>query len=120
MSSPTVAMSGCWNFWTIVPLIDYARQLNRGVLIKKALNSGHASDAAASLRLAVDYPGVSSVIVGTINPAHLTDNIRALNQTPSTVLVDMPMARTRPFSLSLTRVSMQSLAPRISRSLPSE
>ena len=59
-------------------VIDHARQLHRGVLIKKALNSGHASDAAASLRFAANYPGVSSVVVGTLSPDHLEANVRAL------------------------------------------
>lgn len=59
-------------------VIDHARDLDRGVLIKKALNSGHASDAVANLRFAASYPGVSSVIVGTLSPGHLESNAQAL------------------------------------------
>jgi aryl-alcohol dehydrogenase-like predicted oxidoreductase len=68
-------------------VIRTAHALGKGVLIKKALNSGHAireataSDqpvnqhpAAESLRFVLSEPGVSSVIVGTINAHHLAAN----------------------------------------------
>lgn len=68
-------------------VIQTARTLGKGVLIKKAFNSGHAiklspgngqlssAEAAAdSLRFVLSEPGVSSVIVGTINTQHLQDN----------------------------------------------
>lgn len=64
-------------------VIDHARDLGRGVLIKKALNSGHASDAAGNLRFAADYPGVSSVIVGTLSPGHLEANALTLAPGPN-------------------------------------
>jgi aryl-alcohol dehydrogenase-like predicted oxidoreductase len=50
----------------------------RGVLVKKALASGHAADAGAALRLALGVKGVSSVVVGTISPAHLRANADAV------------------------------------------
>lgn len=64
-------------------VIDHACALNKGVLIKKALNSGHdcnetAGSATDNLRFAVSRNGVSSVIVGTINPAHLQENVKAV------------------------------------------
>lgn len=49
-----------------------------GVLIKKALASGHAS-AADSLRFVAAQPGVSSIVVGTIDPEHLAANARAIS-----------------------------------------
>lgn len=71
-----------------IPVIARARQLNRGVLIKKAFNSGHAVAAnttdstnedqvTRNLRFIFQQPGVSSVIVGTINPTHLQQNVES-------------------------------------------
>jgi aryl-alcohol dehydrogenase-like predicted oxidoreductase len=48
------------------------------VIIKKALASGHVKDPDAAVRFAVDYPGVTSVVVGTITPSHLQENVAAL------------------------------------------
>lgn len=67
-------------------VIDYAAAHQKGILIKKALNSGHLDgngqgDAAADLAFALNKPGVSSVIVGTINPEHLTKNAAAAEAT---------------------------------------
>lgn len=70
-------------------VIQRAHALNKAVLIKKAFNSGHAvsetaaeqhaeDPAKASLRLVLTEPGVSSVIVGTINPQHLQSNALAI------------------------------------------
>ena len=51
-----------------------------GVLLKKALASGHAAATVEdNLRFALASPAVSSVIVGTINPAHLRANVAAAN-----------------------------------------
>jgi aryl-alcohol dehydrogenase-like predicted oxidoreductase len=65
-------------------VIDYANSKNKGVLIKKALNSGHGcSDeigAENNMRFALGRDGVSSVIVGTINPKHLLENVNAASQ----------------------------------------
>ena len=62
-------------------VIDYAYQQNKGVLIKKALNSGHdcvdEKSAADKMKFALARDGVSSVIVGTINPQHLAENVKA-------------------------------------------
>ena len=58
-------------------IIATAGNAGCGVLVKKAFASGHAS--IDSLRYAVTQPGVSSVVVGTINPEHLRDNVRALD-----------------------------------------
>ena len=60
-------------------VIDRAVKLNKGVLIKKVLNSGHdcistKAKVAKNLRFALGHQGVSSVIVGTISAAHLKAN----------------------------------------------
>jgi aryl-alcohol dehydrogenase-like predicted oxidoreductase len=64
------------------PVIEAAYAAGKGVLLKKALNSGHdalagASQTASNLRAALALPGVSSAIVGTINPTHLRANAEA-------------------------------------------
>jgi len=56
-------------------LIVEARRHGKGILIKKALASGHANSVEQALIFALEYPGVSSVIVGTINPDHLLENV---------------------------------------------
>ena len=62
-------------------LEELAEKLNKGVIIKKGLQSGHADEGAggggveASFRHILNLRGVSSMIVGTINPAHLRDNV---------------------------------------------
>lgn len=64
-------------------VVEYARRNSRGVLVKKALASGHACLAQdkdpvqASLRFVFSFAGVNSVIVGTINKAHLAHNVDA-------------------------------------------
>lgn len=49
-----------------------------GILVKKALHSGHAEDPAAALRAVAACDGVGSIVVGTIDPAHLAANAAAL------------------------------------------
>jgi len=58
-------------------LVAAARQAGVGVLVKKALASGHAADTGG-LERAARFPGVSSVVVGTLNPAHLRANCAAV------------------------------------------
>ncbi len=72
-----------WNpsYHREVPVIDWCQQNHKGVLIKKALASGHACLAEgedpvqASFDMVLSHPGVSSVIIGTINPQHLQHNV---------------------------------------------
>ncbi len=59
-----------------LPVIARAHALHKGVLIKKALNSGHG-DVQSSLEFIYRQQGVSAVIIGSITPAHLRDNIEA-------------------------------------------
>jgi aryl-alcohol dehydrogenase-like predicted oxidoreductase len=57
-------------------VIAYADQKHKGVFIKKALASGHLQTAVSdTMRFIFSEPGVSSVIVGTLNPLHLRENI---------------------------------------------
>ncbi len=60
-------------------LIARAGAQGVGVLVKKLFASGHAAltpeAQLASLRLGLTTPGVSSVVLGTINPAHLAANV---------------------------------------------
>lgn len=56
------------------PLLDYALSHNKGIILKKVLSSGHLP-AMQALQFACQAPAVSSMILGTINPDHLKDNI---------------------------------------------
>jgi aryl-alcohol dehydrogenase-like predicted oxidoreductase len=58
------------------PLVAEAGRLGRGVLVKKALASGHGG--LDGLRWAAAQPGVSCVLVGTIDPVHLREDAEAL------------------------------------------
>lgn len=63
------------------PVIVEAYQKNKGILIKKALASGHVNKFLSEnpVRFAMDFvlsePGVTSIIVGTINKEHLQNNV---------------------------------------------
>ena len=66
-----------------LPVIRAAHAAGKGVLIKKGLLSGHldpltnADPVQASMELIYAEPGVSSVVVGTLNPEHLRANVAA-------------------------------------------
>ena len=57
-------------------VVQAAGRRGRGVLIKKPLDSGVA--APKTLRYVAAQPGVSSIVVGTINLAHLEADIAAV------------------------------------------
>ena len=63
------------------PVLDYAAEHGKAILIKKALASGHAclqngeDPVQASFRLIFSHPAAASAIVGTINPHHLSHNV---------------------------------------------
>lgn len=61
------------------PVIDRAAALGKGILIKKPLASGHLGGGSVedSFRHILSCPGVGSIVVGTINPDHLRDNVAA-------------------------------------------
>ncbi len=99
MSSKTVE-GGCWvveNCDVVMatanleydeerPVLELAEKWNTGVIIKKGLQSGHADKASggsgvdASFSHILSLPGVSSMIVGTINEKHLLSNIESVNR----------------------------------------
>ncbi|WP_019528406.1 aldo/keto reductase [Dasania marina] len=67
------------------PVIDYCRSHNKGLLIKKAFASGHfRQEGEDPVQQSMDFifsqPGVSSAIVGTINPQHLIANVAAVKK----------------------------------------
>lgn len=66
------------DFRSLVPVVEAAARAGKGVLVKKPLESGHHPDPAAALAALAGEPGVSSVIVGTIDPAHLRANCAAI------------------------------------------
>ncbi|MBT4160476.1 MAG: aldo/keto reductase [Gammaproteobacteria bacterium] len=59
---------------TQLPLIRAAEERGCGILVKKAMASGHG-DATANLKFSLSTPGVGSVVLGTINPDHLKQNV---------------------------------------------
>ncbi len=70
------------------PVLDKAGELNKGVLIKKALNSGHLGDGESlttedNLKFVFSHPAISSVIIGTINPEHLKVNVALVSEIDS-------------------------------------
>ena len=62
-------------------VVAHAHSRGCGVLIKRSLDSGKAARDAEqrrrNLHFAANVPGVSSVVIGTTNPAHLLDNAAA-------------------------------------------
>ncbi|MBC7833678.1 MAG: aldo/keto reductase [Phycisphaerales bacterium] len=73
-----------------LPAIKLAAERGVGVLVKKALASGHLALSGAAeqhqtservvrdaMRFVLITPGVGSVVVGTTNPAHLRQNVEA-------------------------------------------
>ncbi|MEM7100560.1 MAG: aldo/keto reductase [Pseudomonadota bacterium] len=61
-----------------IDLIAEASQQGVGVLIKKALRSGHGS--ARDLSWVAGHAGVHSIVVGTTNPKHLAQNVEVLTR----------------------------------------
>ncbi|HIE53639.1 MAG TPA: aldo/keto reductase, partial [Chromatiaceae bacterium] len=65
------------------PVFEAAAAAGKGVLVKKGLQSGHVS-SGGGVRRAMQHvfalPGVSAMIVGTINPSHLRNNVSMLEE----------------------------------------
>jgi len=63
------------------PVILHATEQNKGIFIKKALASGHLNKLnhpdpiRYSLEFILQEPGVSSIIIGTLNPKHLEEAV---------------------------------------------
>ncbi|MDH5324070.1 MAG: aldo/keto reductase [Gammaproteobacteria bacterium] len=69
-----------------LPVLEEAQRLNKGVVVKKGLQSGHADASVGgagveeSFEFVLNQAGVNSMIVGTINPDHLRHNVEICNQ----------------------------------------
>lgn len=63
-----------------IPVIVAAKENGCGILIKKGLQSGHTDSIEASLEFIFAQAGVASLIIGTINPNHLQQNVSALQR----------------------------------------
>lgn len=67
------------------PVVDYARKNGKAIFVKKALSSGHAVVDATEDQLQKSFDfiysnkGVTSIILGTINPKHLIENVDKVN-----------------------------------------
>ncbi len=62
-------------------VVDFAQQNHKGVLVKKGLMSGHINQAGEdlirkSMNLIFSQAAISSMIVGTISPQHLNNNVQ--------------------------------------------
>jgi len=57
-------------------VIREAHRLGIGVVVKKGLASGHLP-ASEAIRFVLGHPGVSSLIVGSLNAEHLAENVSA-------------------------------------------
>jgi aryl-alcohol dehydrogenase-like predicted oxidoreductase len=71
-----------------LPVLEAAAQQSKGVLIKKGLMSGHIQGNDGVERAFAHVfaqPGVSSMIVGTINPDHLRSNVVTLQRALATL-----------------------------------
>ncbi|MFP4314020.1 MAG: aldo/keto reductase [Alphaproteobacteria bacterium] len=60
------------------PVLDFAAENQKGVLLKKALSSGHNTNIKDTFKFCFDHSAVTSAIVGTINPEHLRENANAI------------------------------------------
>jgi aryl-alcohol dehydrogenase-like predicted oxidoreductase len=63
-------------------VLDHALKLNKGIFIKKALDSGHQRTDMSrtewlerSMQFVFQHPAVTSIIVGTISTDHLRENL---------------------------------------------
>lgn len=64
------------------PVLDHAQNTGKGVLLKKALASGHldklgANPLQSAMDFAFSHPATHGLITGTINPLHLKENVQA-------------------------------------------
>jgi aryl-alcohol dehydrogenase-like predicted oxidoreductase len=66
------------------PALDACAASGCAVLVKKALGSGHlctdAEGVRRSLAFVQSHPAVTSIVLGTLNPAHLRQNVAAALQ----------------------------------------
>lgn len=60
------------------PVLNYARDNKKSVMLKKALSSGHNVNVKDALDFCFNHNAVASAIIGTINPDHLRQNLESL------------------------------------------
>jgi aryl-alcohol dehydrogenase-like predicted oxidoreductase len=67
-------------------VIAHANKFKKGILIKKALASGHIDKLSkthnpveTSIHFILKEPGISSIVVGTLNPHHLEEAVNYAN-----------------------------------------
>lgn len=66
------------------PVISHAHTLKKGIFVKKALASGHLQKingddpVQSAMNFIFQEPGVTSVILGTLNKNHLSHNVRCI------------------------------------------
>lgn len=73
----------CYNpiYTDELPVLQAADNMQRATLIKKAFASGHlnkldeTNPVETALRFILEQAGVTSIILGTINPQHLQENV---------------------------------------------
>lgn len=63
-----------------LPVVAAARESGVGVLVKKPLASGHDADPGRALVQALGVPGVTGVVVGTVDVEHWKDDCRAVER----------------------------------------
>ncbi|MEE8329665.1 MAG: aldo/keto reductase [Thermodesulfovibrionia bacterium] len=69
---------------SMYPVIERANKLNKGILVKKGLLSGHfsqsnhGSNLTDCIKEVFKVPGVHSLMVGSLNPEHLRQNVHIL------------------------------------------
>lgn len=56
-------------------IIDQAYNNNKGILVKKALDSGNTV-STNPLQFVLKHPGVNCIVIGSINQQHILDNIK--------------------------------------------
>jgi aryl-alcohol dehydrogenase-like predicted oxidoreductase len=64
------------------PVLDYAAEHNKGVLLKKILASGHNTNIRMAMDYAFAHPATDAIIIGTITPEHLLQNVHAAQLSP--------------------------------------
>lgn len=65
------------------PVFEAAARRHKAVLVKKGLMSGHingASGVRKAMKHVFSLPGVSSMIIGTIDAGHLRENVAILDE----------------------------------------
>jgi aryl-alcohol dehydrogenase-like predicted oxidoreductase len=63
-----------------LPVIEAAHRSGVGVLVKKPLASGHEGDPGRALVEALEVPGVTSLVVGTVQLGHWEENCSAVDR----------------------------------------